>query len=71
MCGHDQKQEPRAALAAMGVVFQRPTLDLDLTVDQNLRYAASLCTDGAPEPGSARCWSGSTWATGPAARCAR
>ena len=26
----------------MGIVFQRPTLDLDLTVEQNLRYAASL-----------------------------
>ena len=42
VCGHDLVREPRAALAAMGVVFQRPTLDLDLTVEQNLRYAASL-----------------------------
>ncbi|KIT16758.1 ABC transporter ATP-binding protein [Jannaschia aquimarina] len=32
----------RAALARMGIVFQQPTLDLDLTVTQNLRYAAAL-----------------------------
>jgi ABC-2 type transport system ATP-binding protein len=30
------------ALAPLGVVFQQPTLDLDLTVKQNLRYFASL-----------------------------
>lgn len=29
-------------LAALGVVFQAPTLDLDLTVRQNLRYFAGL-----------------------------
>jgi len=40
--GFDLRHASRAALAAMGVVFQRPTLDLDLTVEQNLRYAASL-----------------------------
>jgi ABC-2 type transport system ATP-binding protein len=40
--GFDLQRNSRAALAAMGVVFQRPTLDLDLTVGQNLRYAASL-----------------------------
>ena len=44
----DRRLRPRhrhrhtAALASMGVVFQRLTLDLDLTVDQNLRYAAAL-----------------------------
>ena len=42
VCGHDLAAEPRAALAAMGVIFQQPTLDLDLTVAQNLRYAAAL-----------------------------
>ncbi len=30
------------ALRPLGVVFQQPTLDLDLTVKQNLRYFASL-----------------------------
>ena len=48
VCGHELRREPRAALAAMGVVFQRPTLDLDLSVEQNLRYAASLYGMGRP-----------------------
>ena len=42
IAGHDLAQAPRRALAAIGVVFQRPTLDLDLSVRQNLRYAARL-----------------------------
>jgi ABC-2 type transport system ATP-binding protein len=42
IAGHDLAKQPRAALASVGVVFQRPTLDLDLNVDQNLRYAARL-----------------------------
>lgn len=40
--GQDMGRTPRAALARMGVVFQQPTLDLDLTVRQNLRYFAAL-----------------------------
>lgn len=40
--GIDLSQNPRAALALMGVVFQQPTLDLDLTVRQNLAYFAAL-----------------------------
>ena len=32
----------RQALARLGVVFQQSTLDLDLTVEQNLRYHAAL-----------------------------
>jgi ABC-2 type transport system ATP-binding protein len=42
IAGHDLAKEPLRALAAIGVVFQRPTLDLDLTVVQNLRYAGRL-----------------------------
>lgn len=42
VCGQDMARHPRACLAAMGVVFQQPTLDLDLTVRQNLTYAAGL-----------------------------
>ncbi|THH35895.1 ATP-binding cassette domain-containing protein [Aliishimia ponticola] len=42
IAGHDLGQDPRAALARMGVVFQQPTLDLDLSVRQNLRYFAAL-----------------------------
>jgi ABC-2 type transport system ATP-binding protein len=34
--------DPATALSRMGVVFQQPTLDLDLTVEQNLRYHAAL-----------------------------
>ena len=40
--GHDLAREPRKALARIGVVFQQPTLDLDLTVARNLSYFAAL-----------------------------
>jgi ABC-2 type transport system ATP-binding protein len=40
--GHDIEREPLAALARLGVVFQQATLDLDLTVEQNLYYHAAL-----------------------------
>jgi ABC-2 type transport system ATP-binding protein len=40
--GADPRRAPGPALAAIGVVFQQRTLDLDLTVRQNLRYAAAL-----------------------------
>ncbi|HEY8331838.1 MAG TPA: ABC transporter ATP-binding protein [Pseudomonas sp.] len=36
------REQPRRALAQIGVVFQQSTLDLDLTVEQNLRYHAAL-----------------------------
>jgi ABC-2 type transport system ATP-binding protein len=42
VAGHDISTEPRAALADIGVVFQQPTLDLDNTVQRNLRYFAAL-----------------------------
>ncbi|MEM7711665.1 MAG: ATP-binding cassette domain-containing protein, partial [Pseudomonadota bacterium] len=42
VAGHDMDQAPRRALAAMGIVFQQTTLDLDLTVRQNLTYSAAL-----------------------------
>lgn len=40
--GRDMRTEPSLALARMGVVFQQSTLDLDLTVAENLAYHASL-----------------------------
>jgi ABC-2 type transport system ATP-binding protein len=40
--GRDFRADPAAALARMGVVFQQPTLDLDLTVEQNLFYHVAL-----------------------------
>ncbi|MGA2997255.1 ABC transporter ATP-binding protein [Bradyrhizobium sp.] len=40
--GHDIRREPGEALRLMGVVFQPRTLDLDLSVMQNLLYHAAL-----------------------------
>ena len=40
--GNDIEKHPLAALSRLGVVFQQSTLDLDLTVEQNLFYHASL-----------------------------
>jgi ABC-2 type transport system ATP-binding protein len=42
IAGIDLAAQPRKALAKMGVVFQQPTLDLDLTVARNLSYYAAL-----------------------------
>ncbi|NQD57659.1 ATP-binding cassette domain-containing protein [Pseudomonas sp. CM25] len=40
--GCSLRDQPRAALRQLGVVFQQSTLDLDLSVEQNLRYHAAL-----------------------------
>ncbi len=40
--GEDINQQPEKALVNMGVVFQNPTLDQDLTIKQNLNYYAAL-----------------------------
>ena len=40
--GQAMDVNPSAALARMGVVFQLPTLDLELTAGENLRYHAAL-----------------------------
>ena len=40
--GVDLREDSFKALARMGVVFQAPTLDLDLSVRQNLMYHAAL-----------------------------
>ena len=42
ICGRSAADFGARALGPLGVVFQQPTLDLDLTVKQNLRYFASL-----------------------------
>ncbi|MDQ7089623.1 MAG: ABC transporter ATP-binding protein [Methylococcales bacterium] len=42
LCGFDIKAQSRQALMRLGVVFQQTTLDIDLTVLQNLRYHAAL-----------------------------
>lgn len=51
VAGHDLATEPRMALARLGVVFQQSTLDLSLTVYQNLAYFAAL--HGLPRKGLA------------------
>lgn len=42
VAGFDVRANPHAALARIGVVFQQPTLDLDMTVARNLSYFAAL-----------------------------
>ncbi len=51
IAGHDLQTAPRRALGALGVVFQQPTLDLSLTVRQNMAYFAAL--HGLPRKGLA------------------
>jgi ABC-2 type transport system ATP-binding protein len=50
--GHDVRRAPVAALAQLGVVFQQPTLDLDLTVRGNLRFHARLHGLAGPRAGA-------------------
>jgi ABC-2 type transport system ATP-binding protein len=40
--GHDVRRHPTAALRRLGVVFQSRSLDMDLSLLQNLTYHASL-----------------------------
>ena len=40
--GFDLAKNPRLALSQLGVVFQQRSLDLDLSVEQNLKYSATL-----------------------------
>ena len=42
VCGHDIRDDPVGALAGIGVVFQQATLDLDLSVEANLKFHARL-----------------------------
>jgi ABC-2 type transport system ATP-binding protein len=46
--GHDMSRDPVPALAGLGIVFQQPTLDLELTVTANLLFHAGL--HGMPRP---------------------
>jgi len=47
--GNDIRRQPGEALRRLGIVFQARTLDLDLSVAQNLSYHASLHGIGAAE----------------------
>ncbi|MEP3524183.1 MAG: ABC transporter ATP-binding protein [Hyphomicrobiales bacterium] len=40
--GHDVRRKPTEALRQLGVVFQSRTLDLDLTIEQNMLYHTAL-----------------------------
>src|SRR3984893_12288974 len=40
--GHDMSRDPVPALGRLGIVFQQPTLDLELTVTANLLFHAGL-----------------------------
>jgi ABC-2 type transport system ATP-binding protein len=40
--GYDMARDPVPALAQLGIVFQQPTLDLDLSVTANLMFHAGL-----------------------------
>src|SRR5215211_4948470 len=40
--GHDMSRNAVPALAQLGIVFQQPTLDLELTVTANLMFHAGL-----------------------------
>ena len=42
LAGFDLRSDPRKALARLGIVFQQPTLDLDLSVWRNMTYFAAL-----------------------------
>ncbi len=42
VCGCDIRRDAITALAGIGVVFQQATLDLDLSVEANLRFHARL-----------------------------
>lgn len=42
LCGEDLAFARDSILANLGIVFQQPTLDMDLTVKQNLSYYAAL-----------------------------
>jgi ABC-2 type transport system ATP-binding protein len=42
LAGHNIAKTPRKALASIGVVFQQPSLDMDVSVEANMHYFAAL-----------------------------
>ena len=40
--GHDMRRQPVPALARIGIVFQQPTIDLELSVEANLLFHCRL-----------------------------
>ncbi len=52
VAGRPLARRPHEALALIGIVFQQPALDLDLSVERNLRFHASLHGLGRAEAGA-------------------
>ena len=42
IAGHSVEQEPAAVRQEIGVIFQNPSLDLNLTAEENIRFHANL-----------------------------
>jgi ABC-2 type transport system ATP-binding protein len=42
VAGHDLTQDPGAVRRHIGIIFQRPSLDLNLTAEENIRFHAVL-----------------------------
>jgi len=42
IAGHDAVKESAAVRRAIGIIFQKPSLDLNLTAEENVRFHASL-----------------------------
>lgn len=42
LAGHDIETEPAAVRSKIGVIFQNPSLDLNLTAEENIRFHANL-----------------------------
>jgi ABC-2 type transport system ATP-binding protein len=49
VAGHDVRDDGLAVRRSIGLVFQEPTLDRDLTVEENLRFAARLWNLPGPQ----------------------
>ena len=64
--GHDMLHDPVPALARLGIVFQQPTLDLELSVTGNLLSMRGCMEFRAPSPSRAsrKSWRGSGLANG-------
>ena len=42
IAGHDVSKQPKAVRETVGIIFQQPSLDLNLTAEENVRFHASL-----------------------------
>ena len=54
VAGHDIARDGLAVRRKIGLVFQETTLDRDLTIEENLRFAARLWRYGKSQPAAAQ-----------------